>query len=239
MTWLVTGGAGYIGSHVVRAFAAEDIPAVVIDDLSSGHREFVDAGVPFYQGNVGDPDLLERHLRPSTRSPGWCIWRASSTPGFRSAGRCTPTPRTSPAWSPCSRPWPGTRSTASSSPPAPRCSAPRTPVWSPRPARPGPNRPYGESKLIGEWLLRDQARAHRAAPAHLAALLQRGRLGLSRSPRHQPAQPVPADLRAAGGRQDALHQRRRLPDPGRDLRPRLRPRLGSGGLPRRRGQGAD
>ena len=54
MTWLVTGGAGYIGSHVVRAFAADGIPAVVLDDLSSGHRDFVDDGVPFYEGNVVD-----------------------------------------------------------------------------------------------------------------------------------------------------------------------------------------
>ena len=46
MTWLVTGGAGYIGSHVVRAFAEQDIPTVVVDDLSSGHRPFVESGVP-------------------------------------------------------------------------------------------------------------------------------------------------------------------------------------------------
>ena len=47
MTWLVTGGAGYIGSHVVRAFIADGINAVVIDDLSSGHRGFVRSDVPF------------------------------------------------------------------------------------------------------------------------------------------------------------------------------------------------
>ena len=47
MTWLVTGGAGYIGSHVVRAFISDEIPAVVIDDLSSGHRSFVDEDIPF------------------------------------------------------------------------------------------------------------------------------------------------------------------------------------------------
>ena len=36
MTWVVTGGAGYIGSHVVRAFADEGIESVVLDDLSTG-----------------------------------------------------------------------------------------------------------------------------------------------------------------------------------------------------------
>ncbi len=60
MTWLVTGGAGYIGAHVVRAFAAQDIATVVLDDLSSGHRPFVGAGVPFYEGNVTDDALLRR-----------------------------------------------------------------------------------------------------------------------------------------------------------------------------------
>ena len=52
MTWLVTGGAGYIGSHVVRAFASEGIDSVVLDDLSSGRREFVPDGVPLVVGSI-------------------------------------------------------------------------------------------------------------------------------------------------------------------------------------------
>src|SRR5680860_1211124 len=60
MTWLVTGGAGYIGAHVVRAFLAEGMKVVVIDDLSSGHAEFVPDGVPFVRGTILDAELLRR-----------------------------------------------------------------------------------------------------------------------------------------------------------------------------------
>ena len=59
MTWLVTGGAGYIGSHVVRAFLEDDIDVVVIDDLSSGHEEFVSESVPFIRGTLLDRELVE------------------------------------------------------------------------------------------------------------------------------------------------------------------------------------
>lgn len=59
-SWLVTGGAGYIGSHVARVFAERGIGVVVVDDLSSGHREFVDPGVPFVEGSILDGDLLGR-----------------------------------------------------------------------------------------------------------------------------------------------------------------------------------
>ena len=63
MTWLVTGGAGYIGAHIVRALSTAGIEPVVIDDLSSGHASFVPAGVPFVEGTILDRDLVERTLR--------------------------------------------------------------------------------------------------------------------------------------------------------------------------------
>lgn len=57
---LVTGGAGYIGSHAVLALKDRGWPVAVIDDLSNGTREVVPDGVPFYEGNVGDDSLVGR-----------------------------------------------------------------------------------------------------------------------------------------------------------------------------------
>ena len=59
MTWLVTGGAGYVGAHVVRAFTEAGISTVVLDNLSSGHREFVPSNIPFVRGSVTDGEVLE------------------------------------------------------------------------------------------------------------------------------------------------------------------------------------
>jgi UDP-glucose 4-epimerase len=53
---LVVGGAGYIGSHTVRALAASDVPVVVLDNLSTGHAESITA--PLIQGGLGDAELL-------------------------------------------------------------------------------------------------------------------------------------------------------------------------------------
>ena len=62
MTWLVTGGAGYIGSHVVSALRGAGIQAVVVDSLSSGHREFVPDDVPFVHGTILDSELVARTM---------------------------------------------------------------------------------------------------------------------------------------------------------------------------------
>ena len=60
MTWLVTGGAGYIGAHVVRAMVRDGQQVVALDDLSTGARDRVDPGAAFVHGTVLDRDLLAR-----------------------------------------------------------------------------------------------------------------------------------------------------------------------------------
>jgi UDP-glucose 4-epimerase len=57
---LVTGGAGYIGSHAVLALTDAGYSVAVIDDLSNGAREVVPDGVAFYEGSIADPELTAR-----------------------------------------------------------------------------------------------------------------------------------------------------------------------------------
>ena len=59
MAWLVTGGAGYIGSHVAQALMDDGHDVVVIDDLSSGKRGFVQEGAAFEQGSLLDTEFLK------------------------------------------------------------------------------------------------------------------------------------------------------------------------------------
>lgn len=54
MTLAVLGGAGYIGSHVVKFLHRQGVPLVVYDNLSHGHADAVVAGVPLVQGELGD-----------------------------------------------------------------------------------------------------------------------------------------------------------------------------------------
>jgi UDP-glucose-4-epimerase GalE len=62
MRVLVTGGAGYIGSHTAKALAGEGFEPVTIDNLVTGHRWAVRWG-PFVQGDVGDAELMRQVLR--------------------------------------------------------------------------------------------------------------------------------------------------------------------------------
>src|SRR5512135_983887 len=58
---LVTGGAGYIGSHVVRQLVERGERVVVLDNLSTGYRSAV-LGAPLVVGNTGDPEMVSRVL---------------------------------------------------------------------------------------------------------------------------------------------------------------------------------
>jgi UDP-glucose 4-epimerase len=60
MSILVTGGAGYVGSHTVRWLRRGGLPLVVLDDLSTGHRRAVPEGVAFVQGSIADDALVQR-----------------------------------------------------------------------------------------------------------------------------------------------------------------------------------
>ncbi|HEX5092609.1 MAG TPA: NAD-dependent epimerase/dehydratase family protein, partial [Burkholderiales bacterium] len=59
-TVLVTGGAGYIGSHTVRQLVAAGYRAVVLDDLSTGHRWAVAPQATLVVGNAGDAELVAK-----------------------------------------------------------------------------------------------------------------------------------------------------------------------------------
>ena len=57
---LVTGGAGYIGSHAVLALRDAGFPVAVIDNLTTGFRWAVPADVAFYEGDIADDGLIDR-----------------------------------------------------------------------------------------------------------------------------------------------------------------------------------
>jgi UDP-glucose 4-epimerase len=158
MSWLVTGGAGYIGAHVVRAFEEVGLDAVVVDDLSSGHRQFVRPDVPFVEGSIVDTDLLVDTIK----SHG--VDGVVHLAGFKYAGVSVQRPLHTYVQNVT-----GTvnlleamaqtgverivfsSSAATFGTPDVETVTEQTPT--------NPESPYGESKLIGEWLIRDQARA--------------------------------------------------------------------------------
>ena len=156
MTWLVTGGAGYIGAHVVRAFLADGIDVVVIDDLSSGKAEFVPDGVPFVQANLLDGTAVRGALDG--------VSGVVHLAGFKYAGVSVDRPLHTYTQNVTAmvslleamadkeiRNLVFSSSAGVYGTPKDELVTEQTP--------PDPQSPYGESKLVGEWLLRDQAAA--------------------------------------------------------------------------------
>ena len=63
MSILVTGGCGYIGSHMVHALVDDRVRVVVIDNLSTGFRSAIPPSVPLVVGDIGDQPAVESLLR--------------------------------------------------------------------------------------------------------------------------------------------------------------------------------
>ena len=158
MSWLVTGGAGYIGAHVVRAFAEQGIDTVVVDDLSSGRHGFLPQGAAFVHGTILDGPQLEATMRR------YDVQGVVHLAGFKYAGVSVTRPLHTYQQNVT-----GTATLLA----AMEASKVEKIVFSSSAAVYGtpdvdlvteetpqhPESPYGESKLIGEWLLADQARA--------------------------------------------------------------------------------
>ena len=156
MTWLVTGGAGYIGAHVVRALTEAGLDTVVLDDLSSGHEEFVPVNVPFVRGSILDGELV---LGTLTK---YAVTGVIHVAGYKYAGVSVQRPLhtyeqnvTGTAVLLAAMNEAGVDRIVFSSSAAVYGTPDVDLVTEETPKN--PQSPYGESKLIGEWLLRDQA----------------------------------------------------------------------------------
>jgi len=158
MAWVVTGGAGYIGSHVVQAFADEGIEAVVLDDLNSGRDAFVPDGVEVVHGSITDPAACAEVLgRPGVEGvvhvaalkyAGVSVREPLDTYRVNVEGTRILLDQCLAA---------GVRNVVFSSSAAVFGTPDTDLVTEDTPK--APESPYGESKLIGEWMLRDVARA--------------------------------------------------------------------------------
>ncbi len=157
MTWLVTGGAGYIGAHVARALEDKGLDVVVLDDLSSGHRGFVRDGTAFVDGSVTQPGVVRAALTEH-RCTG-----VVHLAGFKYAGVSVERPLhtyeqnvTGMQVLLAAMVDLGVEQLVFSSSAAVYGTPDVELVTEATAGR--PESPYGESKLISEWLIRDVAR---------------------------------------------------------------------------------
>ncbi|MEU6244167.1 UDP-glucose 4-epimerase GalE [Streptomyces sp. NPDC047024] len=159
MTWLITGGAGYIGAHVARALAGAGEGVVVLDDLSAAVPERLPEGVPLVEGSTLDGDLLKRVLAEhgvtgvvhlaARKQVGESV--AEPTRYYRENLGGLGTLLDAMAES-------GVRRLLFSSSAAVYGNPDVDLITEDTPC--APVNPYGETKLAGEWLVRAAGRAH-------------------------------------------------------------------------------
>jgi UDP-glucose 4-epimerase len=156
---LVTGGAGYIGSHAMLALKDAGWNVAVIDDLSNGVRAAVPGDVPFYEGNIADRELVERifaeqgtqaimHFAGSIVVP-----ESVEKPLFYYGNNTVATHALIGAAVDA-----GVKHILFSSTAAVYGAPEKVPVAEDDPKE--PINPYGSSKLMTEWMLRDASAAH-------------------------------------------------------------------------------
>ena len=241
MTWLVTGGAGYIGSHVVRAFRDRRAsPAVVIDDLSSGHRGFVPRRTSrSSRAACSTRDAARPRLRRARRRRRRAPRRLQVRRCLGRAAAAHLHPERHRHGHPAGGDGRARRRTRSSSPPAPR-------VYGTPDVRPG-HRGDPDQPRVAVRRVEAGRRVAAPRPGHGAdAACATPRCATSTSSARasddlhdtSPHNLFPLVFEQLVAGEDAPHQRRRLPHPGRHLRPRLRPRRRPRRLARRRRQGA-
>ncbi len=156
---LITGGAGYIGSHAVLAFREVGYSVVVLDDLSTGRRAVVPPDVPFVLGDVGDTNLVSSLIQshgidaavhfagsiivPESVSDPLKYYQNNTCKSGSLIQACLDN---------------RVKSLVFSSTAAVYGIPDKVPISEDEPT--SPINPYGASKLMTEWILRDTARAH-------------------------------------------------------------------------------
>jgi len=202
MRVLVTGGAGYIGSHVVRALLQAGHAVQIVDDLSGGHADTVPPGVPLEKADVTRPGVLaaaatgcEAILHFAARiQVGESVARPELYFSTNVGGMVRVIEVASARRLPV----------VFSSTAAVYGEPERTPIPLDHPCRPA--NPYGLSKWMGEQMLREAARAHGFGAASLRYFNAAGAdVAAGLRERHHPeTHLIPLALDAALGRGEAL-----------------------------------
>ncbi|MFE1802505.1 UDP-glucose 4-epimerase GalE [Streptomyces sp. NPDC059517] len=159
MTWLITGGAGYIGAHVARAMAEAGERVLALDDLSAGVPARLPDGIPLVQGSSLDGELLKRvlvehavtgvvHLA-ARKQVGESVAQPTRYYQENLGGLATLLDAVAGA---------GVRRFVFSSSAAVYGNPDVDLITEDTPC--APMSPYGETKLAGEWLVRAAGRAH-------------------------------------------------------------------------------